>query len=410
LNQESLTSLSSTVSNIKNGKLLDARSITPLHTNFIDYVYQYCDNDNSTNNSIWNYSNGTLYKYAVNGYSCFEPIELLAGVYSFLVYDLYSSQSYIEDSTGINKISTKFGFASSYTGDITISEYSILYLSSGRSHPYIILVNKNNLLNINASNSSNYLSKGVIYSKLNISDDNSIINSNYDTTIYDQAFIKNGELTCNNNFMNANTSIAKYTEVDMGSNIVKILCRAKFRTLSNNASITLISTALHASLNVQDIVKKSIHVGFNGVGCTVETILNGIRTTHASYSYSINLNQEYTFGWYIKDNTITIYLPNGNTETVTDEVFSQYNGKYFIFEHFSYQNTQTNNITDEFGQPVITGIYCTCTNGLPLRDNFKRPNGLPLCAPTGHIYEQFRNHSGDLNNDTVYDNAGGSVN
>lgn len=86
---------------------------------------------------------------------------------------------------------------------------------------------------------------------------------------------------------------------------------------------------------------------------------------------------------------------------------SALNGRYMIFEHFKYLNNATQIPTDDFGQAVITGIYCSCTSGHPLRDNFKRANGSPDVAPTGHVYKQFRNTTG---NDTRYDNEGASVN
>jgi hypothetical protein len=229
-----------------------------------------------------------------------------------------------------------------------------------------------------------------------------------DTSYYDQAFIKNGELTCNNDHQNANTSVAKYTKADMGSDVTKIMCSGYFKSVENvGNSIVLISTKLEDYANVQNITRGSIHVGFSPNGAAVQVMVDNSLITIKDYSFSLTANQVYTFGWSLSGDTITIYLPNNTTDTVTDERFANLVGKYMIFEHFRYRNSATDTPTDDFGQPVITGIYAECASGHPLRDNFKRADGSPDVAPTGHVYSQFRN---TVTGDSDFDNAGGSSN
>ena len=407
---EELTALNSDITNTRNGALMDFSSIEPYHTSFIDSIYQFCDNDNVVTGELWDYNFTTHQMYIVNNqsYARLPAFYLPKGDYTIPLTYISSGQTFLVDENGVEKFSTRFGVTGTFRGDFTLSKDTQIYITTGQSHFWVLLVNKNDQM---ATYNESYKSRGYYCAELkNVKIDGSNIENlpNENTVLYEQAFIKNGELTCNNDHLNASGSVAKYTSVDMESAIKKVMCRGKFRTLSTNDNITLIATQLKTLLNVQDIVQKSIHIIFSGTTCYVDTFSQGNRTTHATYTYTILANTEYEFGWALSGNTLTVYLPNGEQKTVTNSAFSDANGRYLIFEHFSYSTTPTTPVTDEFGQPVITGIYCTCADGLPLRDNFKRPGGLPLVATTGHVYRQFRN--GAVSGDTVYDNATGLVN
>lgn len=344
-------------------------------------------------------------KTAHDAFNLYEPFQLLSG--SYILYGGLYSYSYIENSDGIKQWNDYFNNSIPLINpEFTLSESVILYLCYNKNtYGEIRVINKTG---IDIPISSIPYEKGLVYGKLNEKIDVINYESSTDTSYYDQAFIKNGELTCNNDHQNINTSIAKYTCVDMGSNIIEMRCKGYFKSLANEGqSITLISTNLNTYSNVQNITRGSIHIGFGINRCGIELYIDNSMVSLNNQTYTIEANTEYEFGWGLDNNTLTIYLPDGNTISATDERISNLNGKYAIFEHFKYRNETTETPICSFGQPVITSIYCKCSSGAILRDNFKRADGPLNISPTGHIYTQFRNTTG---NDSRYDNEGASLN
>lgn len=384
---------------VEEGSLIGLEAISSRNTDFIDYAFQFIDNSGNVADEIWQSIGGvTPYDVSATGYHRILPFMLTPGTYTIGPNDIFASQSFIEDSNGVTKFSVKYNTGSTYTGDFTITENTMMYLSTTLSWSEIILFNKNNL--ITATQAMNQ--RKYYYLHLN---SNVLVDPDQnDTSKYDQFFIKGCELTSNNDHLNANTSVAKYVRTDMGADIKTVLCRAKFRKIDNNTSVTLIATKRHTNAHVQDIVQDSIHIGFGPTGASIQTMSGGTLTTLQTYSYTISANTEYLFGWKLVGDTVTMYLPDGTTQTYTDATIAPHNGHYIIFETFSYQTAATNPPTDNYDQPVITGFFCNASDGFYLKDNFKRPDGGLTVSPTGHVYECFRNASSTDNQ--YFDNAG----
>jgi hypothetical protein len=364
-------------------------------------VFQYVDSSELNEGYFWL---GKV-KTANSTFNCYNPITFYPGEYH-LIGELYS-YSYVDSpSNGFLSWSDYFGSNKLANADFSLTETVDLYMSMNKNiNSQIRIIDKNSF---NISPASAPYTKGLVYGE--VSEKIKIPPASVDTSSYDQAFIKNGELTCNNDHQNANTSVAKYTRANMGSNVSKIMCSGYFKEIGNfGNSITLIATHLDSYENVQNITRGSIHIGFGYDGMSVQIMIDNQLITIESFNYTsaLSANEEGTFGWSLNGNTLTVYTPDGETHTVTDNRFADLNGQYMIFEHFRYLNSATDTPTDDFGQPVITGIYCECENGHPLRDNFKRADGAPNVSPTGHVYFQFRNA---CTGDTRFDNAGGSSN
>lgn len=204
---------------------------------------------------------------------------------------------------------------------------------------------------------------------------------NYD--IFDYAYIKNGELVANALNVTENQH-GHYTGAKMDGNVKQIMCKAK---LVSNASVVLISTKLGSTI-VANIVRGSIHLIFNTTGCSVGIYDDGTTTlrTVATYSCAVSENTEVSFGYAVNEstNTLTVYLPDGTTKTVTDSAFSTVNGEYAIWEHFC------NSAAAGFKCCRITKLWCESVDGDVLDDDLKRLDGAISVAPTGQPYRQFR--------------------
>jgi hypothetical protein len=204
---------------------------------------------------------------------------------------------------------------------------------------------------------------------------------NYD--IFDYAYIKGGELVANALNVTGNQH-GHYTGVKMTGNVKRIMCKAK---LFAPSVVTLISTKLGSSF-VSNIVRGSIHLIFNVSGCSVGIYDEGTTTLRNVVQYSCPVTEgvEVAFGYSVNEatNTLTVYLPDGTTKTLTDEALSVVNGEYAIWEHFC------NTSSSEFKCCHITKLWCEDTNGDVLDDDLKRLDGAIGVAPTGQPYRQFR--------------------
>lgn len=214
----------------------------------------------------------------------------------------------------------------------------------------------------------------------NIEEKLSYISPNYN--IFDYAYIKKGELIANELTNITGTQHGHYTGVKMNGNVRKIMCKARFVP---GASVVLISTKLGNTI-VSNIVRGSLHLNFNIYGCGVGIFDEGTtvcRTLGNCPSTSVE-GEEVSFGYMIDGNTLTVYLPNGTTQSFTDDAISEVNGEYAIWEHF------TNTNEHDFICCKITKLWCESDNGDVLDDDLKRLDGAIGIAPTGQVYTQFR--------------------
>ena len=215
-------------------------------------------------------------------------------------------------------------------------------------------------------------------------------------------YIKGNKLICNNAYKQpSSNTIAKYLKADMKNNVKKVM--AKFTSLGGD--LALISTNLDTSQKVYDIVRRSVHIVF-GTNSVVYGCYWGGTWTRNTVTYEPLVTDdvtEYEVGYEIIDDThLKLYLPNGETTTVECDRLSDCNGKYVIFESYTYSDTKVET-TENFARVGIAGIYCETEdeNTLVLKDNFKREDGSVYSSPTGHVYTLFRNAS---TSDSIYDN------
>lgn len=184
-------------------------------------------------------------------------------------------------------------------------------------------------------------------------------------------------------------ALGHYTGVKMDANIAKLMCKAR---LYQDGDVAFVTTKLGSSV-VSHITSGSIHLVFGLDNCSVG-IFNSAGTLRnlSNLSYSVAEGAEVSFGFDVNEstNTLTVYLPDGSIQTVTNDAIATTNGRYAIWEHY----TETYN--NEFVSSKITKFYCKDTSGEVLEDDFKRFDGAIGVAPTGQTYRQFTTHN--LNN------------
>ena len=343
--------------------------------------YQYIFKKNITDDYFWFWTESagdTPYKYAYSGYSLVEPITLEAGTYCLSA--LMIAYSWIvTESGGLQRIDAFEPSSDKTTGyfTLTLTETSTLYLAYHTSNqvsevtPYLIKGNKP-------------LNPGDYYEGVE-----DVSPEIFDYGVFIESYIKNCELVANE-LVGDNIGEAKghYTGVKMDSNIRKIMCKAK---LISNSSVALITTSLGSS-KVTDITFGSVHLVFGVNRCSVGVFdtRDSLRLVQ-SLGYVITEGAEVSFGFDIdeQNNTLTVYLPDGTTQSVTDSVISSLNGKYAIWEHFC------NTSTGAFACSRMTKFYCKDADGEVLEDDFKRFDGAIGVAPTGQVYRQFTSHNGN---------------
>lgn len=205
-----------------------------------------------------------------------------------------------------------------------------------------------------------------------------------DTSALDLAFIQDKALVTNLNYPNEKGIIARYTGLDLGEVPTQVTCRARF---VGGGSVALVVTP-SSEWSVQGITERSIHAVFTSDGYHFGFFEDGILTDVLADGYTLDTTgeTEYTFGFAISGNTITLQLPTGKKVKKRDDRVVSCGGTHVIFEHY---------VTAEEAEigaaPVITYLYAKGKALPAAEDDFQRPNGLPVAAPTGHTYVQFRN-------------------
>lgn len=204
------------------------------------------------------------------------------------------------------------------------------------------------------------------------------------TSEFELAYILNKELVSNNDHPSSDV-VAKYTFADLGGNCSKIRANVKF---IGDANITCVSTK-NGMHYISDITSGSIHISFlptvTYVGFYNRPTFDPQQIVD-TYTYPNVLDRtggtEYTVGFDVSGNDLTVYFPDGTTRSYTNENFGIVNGRYVCWEH--YYNVLN-------GKPFITSISGESDGFSILTDDFGREDGSVGIAPTGHLYSQFRN-------------------
>lgn len=218
--------------------------------------------------------------------------------------------------------------------------------------------------------------------------------------IYDQMYIHNGKVICNNNGRNNSNIIAKYAQVDMKSNIVS----AKLRFIAANSFVnTLAVTKLKTAGNIGNITQGSLHICFKADSVQYGLFISGSWKTSVIQYTKLNIGTEYTVGFnLLGENKLELLLPDGTTQINIIENLDSYIGNRFIFEHY-FKNTQDEIVNNMDGYCPYTGIYCRGVEKSDiLKDNFRRADGSLGVAPTGQVYTLFSNAARDR--DLNFDN------
>lgn len=202
----------------------------------------------------------------------------------------------------------------------------------------------------------------------------------------DMAYIQDNALVSNLLFPTPEGVIARYTGVDLGAAMQKITCTVRF---TEGGAVALISGAIE-EWSVEGITTGAIHAVFASDGYHFGFYENGTLTDVLADNYQLDLSgeTEYTVGYSISGSTITLQLPNGKKIQKRDPRVKSLNGTRVIFEHFL-----TGEDAAAGASVAITSVYAKANAKKTLKDDFKREDGLPLQAPSGHVYYQFRNES-----------------
>lgn len=198
------------------------------------------------------------------------------------------------------------------------------------------------------------------------------------------AYIRNKKLIANDTSGAGDVS-AQYTVAKLENTVKKIMLKCIFDT---NTTIAII-TEPNGMTNVTDVTNRSIHITFGSNSCSVGYFDNKALTNIKNVSWEGDyIGKEVTIGFEINGNTITIYLPNGNTLTETNETLVSCGGKYALWEH--YIGSLNKRI---FHSAQFTKIYAEDIDGNILCDDFNREDGSIGVAPQGYIYGQFTNEN-----------------
>lgn len=339
--------------------------------------FQYVFKENITEGYFWYMdSNVTLpYKYKYNNYSVVEPITLSAGTYYFSPLMIAYSWIQVGDNP-VQRIDEFFSGATATGFAMSIPATSTVWL--GYHNPQVTAVTPYVI------HGEEPLKTGEYYEG-----EEQLDPEIFDYGIFVEPYIKNCELVANE-LVGDDIGDAKghYTGVKMDANVTKLMCKAKFFP---NASVALITTALGSRM-VTDVTFGSVHLVYSTSGCSVGVFDTQDKLRSINYfSYTITAGEELTFGFDIEEstNTLTVYLPDGTTQTVTDAAISALNGQYAIWEHFS------NTSEGDFASCKITKFYCKDASGEVLEDDFRRFDGAIGVAPTGQTYRQFTSHNGN---------------
>lgn len=219
-----------------------------------------------------------------------------------------------------------------------------------------------------------------------------------DYTIYDQMFILDGKVVCNNNYPNdRNSVVAKYAQVDMKGNV----SLAKLRFIATKTfTTTLVVTNLKDKGNVDNIIMGSIHVCFHRNHVEFGIYKDKKWDKQRVEYENLSIGEEYIVGIELPgSNQLKLILPDSTEQTFTIDTLDNYVGNRFIIEHYFINSisTITHNVD---GYSPFTGVYCKGSDNTDvLKDNFKRGNGSLGVAPTGQIYTLFHNFEYDSRTD-----------
>jgi len=227
-----------------------------------------------------------------------------------------------------------------------------------------------------------------ISTRLNIaeSDITTLKSDTINYNIFDQAYIKNGELVINKDHINGVETVAKYTGANLGEKALTVRCKCRFW----GGGVVAIIAEPNGLRKVEDITLNSIHVtysglvGFVNVGYWKNYVMTNVRIDFTPLD--VTGATVYELGWTVSDAGITVLLPNGTSQVVTSPEFQIANGKYIIWEHYCEGVTES-----VFKRPSFTEFYAIGASGSPITDNFLRQNGAIGISPSGHPYAQFRN-------------------
>lgn len=370
---------------------------------------QYIQSDTAQSDTLWrNLSNGLTRANGFSGFTTFSAFTVSKGKY-YIDKPIWHKYSWVKKTNGaivaLNTIDGESG--DNYSGVIEFTEDVELYITIKTANLPLMIVD-------GETAPREYHDKGV-YGKF-VNGDYKVDNYTLseieksaikDFSSIDYFFVKNGKLVCNNDKRTTSNAVAKYARVDMGTNVKKAMCKFNSRGSGN---VTLIASPLDTDNHVQNIVNKSIHCIFGMSSCVAQVFLNGTATSLGTIAYptlTADDETEYECGFEIlNDTTLRLYAPDGQTLDCAGN-WSEYIGKYFIFEEYNGNPPSTDSVTELWERPSILSVYCKPTSGHCLRDDFVNyANGyIPLVAPSGHSYTNFRNVN---SNDGKYVNANGT--
>jgi hypothetical protein len=369
--------------------------------NNILLINQYDNELSHTGKNLYNYKDVT------EGYYINSSGKLVANnaLYTSPLIPVKANQSYTISST----ISTTFLYVAVYGTTLVYTQLNASQTYNGFTFTptedcymrFSGTINAKNTVQLEIGNSKTTFEKYTRYIKSDID----ISEAQNQSPLSEYSYIKNCELVCNNDHINNSLVVSKYNQVDMGSKINKIMAKIKI----NDGSITGVAKAALIIGNndtghgISDITNKSIHVVFTRDKVNVGVFNNGtLSSENITYSAWVN-GSTYEIGYELKgDDTLRVYLPDGTSSDITLQGVDLNQGQYAIYQQYNESVVATNQPTINTPQVIFKGFYCECQNGLPLKDNFSRPNGGLTVSPTGHTYKQFRNAS---TTDTDYDNT-----
>ncbi len=206
-----------------------------------------------------------------------------------------------------------------------------------------------------------------------------------DASQLDVAYIKDGALVTNFNHLNEKGVVARYTGVDLGEAPTEVKCKARFY---GGGAVAIVTTPSE-EWSLAGITSRSIHAVFTSESYHFGFYENGVLVDVLADAYTLDTSgeKEYTFGFTISRSTITFLLPTGKkVKKVDDDRVKTCNGQRVIFEHYLTAEDVAGG-----SQAAITYCYAKGPKLKALKDTFERADGLPMEAPSGHLYVQFRN-------------------
>lgn len=215
---------------------------------------------------------------------------------------------------------------------------------------------------------------------LSININNNKYESLLDLSVFEQAYINNCELVANY-ITPENNAVAQYTGAKMTGKVINVRAKVKFY---GSAFCTFISEP-NGLYSVTDVINKSVHINMSRSICYVGYFDGKTLTNTKVINYSVDEGVEVTVGFNIdtSKDTITVYLPDGNTYTEVNSKYTECAGEYAMWEHYK------GNVSNGFVCNHFTKIYAKDVNGRVLCDDFKRKDGAIGIAPQGYVYGQF---------------------